>query len=114
MLPIAANLPSAMYTPLVVLLAGYAVLSVMAGRARGHDDSKTADRYATYAFGLVLVSAAYVIVLLLAAVFSYPSRVYDMVIILIVVGVFFALLLFLFFVLAEIVPRATRRRGDER
>jgi hypothetical protein len=46
-------------------------------------------------------------------VFSYPSRIYDMLIILVVVGVFFALLLFVFFLLAEIVPSALRR-GRER
>jgi hypothetical protein len=57
----------------------------------------------------VLVSAAYVLVLLISAVVSYPDRVYDMLIILVVVGMFFALLLFLFFAIAEILPRALRR-----
>jgi hypothetical protein len=113
MLPIAANLPSAMFTPLVVVLVGYAVLNILAGRARANEDRASADRYSTIAFALVLVSAAYVIVLLLAAVFSYPSRVYDMLIILVVVGVFFAVLLFLFFVISEILPSALRR-GRER
>jgi hypothetical protein len=112
-LPIAANLPSAMFTPLVVLLVGYAVLGIMAGRARANEDHASAERYSTFAFALVLVSAAYVIVLLLAAVFSYPSRVYDMLIILVVVGLFFALLLFLFFLLAETLP-GVFRRGRER
>ncbi len=113
MLPIASNLPSAMYTPLVVLIVGYALLSIMSGRARGHEDRATAERYATIAFGLVLLAAVYVVVLLIAAVFSYPGRFTDMLIILIVVGLFFALLLFVFFLIAEVIPGALRR-GRER
>jgi hypothetical protein len=111
-LPIAANLPSAMFTPLVVLLAVYGLLSILAGRARAAEDQAQADRFATWAFGIVLVSAAYVVVLLIASIFSYPSRFYDMVVILVVIGVFFALLLFAFFAIAELIPRTLRRGGD--
>jgi hypothetical protein len=112
-LPIASNLPSGMYTPLVLLIVGYAVLSLLSGRARANEDRATADRYATIAFGLVLVAAVYVVVLLIAAVVSYPSRISDMLIILIVVGLFFALLLFVFFLISEVLPGALRR-GRER
>ena len=113
MLPIAAtNLPSAMYTPLVVLIVGYAVLSIMAGRARGHEDRAAADRYATIAFGLVLAAAAYAVVLLISAVVSYPGRIYDMVIIVIVVGLFFALLLFILLLITEVLTGALRRGRD--
>jgi fatty acid desaturase len=111
-LPIAANMPSAAYTPLVVLIVAYALLSILAGRSRGKDDRANADRFATWAFALVLVSAVYVVVLLIATLIGYPSRVYDMLIILLVVGVFFALLLFVFFLLAELLPRSLRRGGD--
>jgi NADH:ubiquinone oxidoreductase subunit 6 (subunit J) len=112
MLPIAANLPSAMYTPLVVLIVAYAVLGIMAGRARSNEQRAQAERYSTIAFGLVLVAALYTVVLLIASIFSYPSRFYDMVIILFVVGAFFVLLLFVFFLLAEEIPRRLRRGGD--
>jgi hypothetical protein len=112
-LPIAANMPSAAFTPLVVIVVVYALLSILAGRARGHDDSAQADRFSTWAFALVLLSAVYVAVLLIATIFSYPSRVWDMVIILVVIGVFFALLLYVLLVLAELLPRALRRgRGS--
>jgi hypothetical protein len=111
-LPIAANMPSAAYTPLLVIAVVYAVLSILAGRARGNDDRAQADRFANWAFAVVLLSAAYVVVLLIATVIGYPSRVYDMVIILVVIGVFFALLLFVFFLLAELLPRSLRRGGD--
>ena len=111
-LPIAANMPSAAFTPLVVLVVAYVALSILAGWARGKDDSARADRFATWAFAVVLVSAAYVAVLLIATIFSYPSRVWDMVIILVVIGVFFVLLLFVFFLLAELLPRSVRRSRD--
>jgi cell division protein FtsW (lipid II flippase) len=111
MLPI-AQLPSAMYTPVVLLLIAYAVLSILANRARSHDDRAGADRFTNWAFLVVLVFAAYAVVLLLAAVFSYPDRFYDMVLIIFVITVFFLLLLFAFFVIAEVIPNALRRGRD--
>lgn len=111
-LPIAANLPSAMYAPIVILLVAYAVLAILAARARTHEDRARAERFSGIGFALVLASAAYAVVLLIASVFSYPTRVYDMLIILVVVAVFFALLIAAFFVIAEVIPRALGRGGD--
>lgn len=111
-LPIAANLDSIMYTPLVILLVGYAVLALLAGRARGHEDRDTAERYGGIAFGLVLASVVWSVVLLLSAVVSYPSRVYDMFLIIVVIIVFFMLLIVIFFAITELIPRALKRGGD--
>jgi hypothetical protein len=110
-LPI-AQLPSAMYLPVLLLLIGYAVLSVLGNRARSNDDRPRAERFTNWAFLVMLVFAAYAVVLLLASVFSYPSRFYDMVVIIFVITVFFALLLFVFFVIAEVIPNALRRGRD--
>jgi energy-coupling factor transporter transmembrane protein EcfT len=112
-LPIAAQLNSALYAPLVILLVAYAVLAILAGRARGHEDRASADRYAGYGFGLVLLSAVWTVVLVLSAVVSYPSRFYDMLIIIVVIIVFFALLVGASFTITELIPRALRR-GDNR
>jgi CBS domain containing-hemolysin-like protein len=115
MLPIGAtNLPSSMYTPLVVLLVAYAALSLLSSRARGHEDPERADRLDTIAFGVLLVAALYTIVLVISAVFSYPSRSTDMVTIILVICAFFAALLFLFFLLAEMIPGRIRRGRSER
>jgi hypothetical protein len=111
MLPI-AQLPSAMYTPVVLLLIVYALLIVLGNRARSNEDRPRAERFANWAFVVVLVFAAYAVVLLLASVFSYPSRFYDMVLIIFVIAVFFALLLSAFFVIAEVIPNALRRGRD--
>jgi hypothetical protein len=111
MLPI-AQLPSAMYTPVLLLIIAYAVLSILANRARSNDDRPRTERFSNWAFLVVLVFAAYAVVLLIASVVSYPSRFYDMVLIIFVIAAFFALLLFAFFVIAEIIPNALRRGRD--
>jgi Na+-driven multidrug efflux pump len=110
----AENLPSGLYTPLVVLLAAYAVLSLLVGRARGHEDTAGAERWAVYAFWVLLVAALYTIVLVIAAVFNYPSRSTDLVTIVLVICAFFALLLFAFFLIAEVLPSALRRGRSDR
>jgi cell division protein FtsW (lipid II flippase) len=110
-LPI-AQLPSAMYTPVLLLIIAYALLSVLANRARSNDDRLRTERFTNWAFLVVLVFAAYAVVLLLASVFSYPSRFYDMLLIIFVITAFFALLLFAFFVIAEVIPNALRRGRD--
>jgi hypothetical protein len=115
MLPIAAeNLPSGMYTPLVVLLVAYVALILLATRARGREDTARGDRFDTIAFAVLLVAALYTIVLVISAVFAYPSRSTDMVTIVLVISAFFALLLFVFFLLAEWIPsRLGRGRSEQ-
>jgi small neutral amino acid transporter SnatA (MarC family) len=110
----ASNLPSSLYTPLVVLLAAYAALSLLAGRARSKEDTGGTERFQTYAFVVLLVAALYTIVLVISAVFAYPSRSTDMVTILLVICAFFALLLFAFFLLTEWIPRKLGRGRTER
>jgi threonine/homoserine/homoserine lactone efflux protein len=110
----AENLPSGLYTPLVVLLVAYAVLTLLAGRARANEDTDRADRWATWAFGVLMVAALYTIVLVIAAVFNYPSRSTDMVTIVLVICAFFGLLLFAFFLIAELLPAALRRGRSDR
>ena len=107
-----SNLPSGLYTPLVVLLAVYVVLVLIAGRARGREDTDRAERFDTFAFAVLLVAALYTIVLVITAAFSYPSRSTDMVTILLVICGFFALLLFAFFVIVEWIPGRLSRREE--
>jgi len=111
MLPI-AQLPSALYMPVILLVIAYAVLSILANRSRSNDDRAEADRFTNWAFLVVLVFAVYAVVLLIASVVSYPSRFYDMVLIIFVITVFFALLLSAFFVIAEVIPNIFRRGRD--
>lgn len=110
-LPIASNLPFGMYMPLVVVLVGFALLSGLSGVARNREDNARAERTGDFAFLLVLVGAAYALVLLIAAAVSYPQRFWDMLLITFVVVAFFAILLGAFFLVGESLPRRLGRRG---
>jgi hypothetical protein len=110
----AENLPSGLYTPLVVLLVAYVALILLGNRARAKEDTEGAERWATWAFGVLMLAALYTIVLVIAAVFNYPSRSTDMVTIVLVICAFFALLLFAFFLIAEVIPSALRRGRSDR
>ena len=108
----ASNLPSALYTPLVVLLAVYVVLVLIAGRARGNEDTGAGRAVRRRSRSRVLlVAALYTIVLVISAAFAYPSRSTDMVTIVLVICGFFALLLFAFFVIVEWIPREAPAAG---
>jgi hypothetical protein len=102
-------MPFPAFMVLVLLLVAYAVLTLLATRARANEDRAKAERFSTIGFALVLVAAAYAVILLIATAVSYWPRVYDMLIILFMIGVFFAILLFVFFLLAEVLPRAVGR-----
>jgi hypothetical protein len=108
-LPIASNVPFGLYMPIVVLLAGFAAVSVLANAARGREDRARAEKLADIAFLLVLVGAAYAVVLLIASAVSYPQRFWDMILITFVMLAFFAILLFVFFFIGEVLPRLLRR-----
>ncbi|HMJ96068.1 MAG TPA: hypothetical protein VK486_09455 [Thermoleophilaceae bacterium] len=111
-LPIASNLPFGMYMPLVVVLAAFALVSVLGNVARNREDTARAERMVDIAFLLVLLGAVYAVVLLVASAVSYPQRFWDMLLITVVVVGFFAVLLFVFFFLGEVLPRRLGRRGS--
>jgi hypothetical protein len=111
-LPIASNLPFGMYVPLVVLLAAFALVSVLGNVARGREDRTRAERMADIAFLVVLLGAVYAAVLLVASAVSYPQRFWDMLLITFVILAFFAVLLFVFFFFGEVLPRRFGRRGS--
>lgn len=108
--PIASNLPFGMYMPLVILLAGFALVSVLGNVARNRENRPRAEQLADIAFLLVLLGAVYAAVLLVASAVSYPQRFWDMLLITFVVVAFFGALLFVFFFLGESLPRRLSRR----
>jgi hypothetical protein len=108
-LPIASNVPFGLYMPLVVVLAGFAVVSVVGNAARGRGDTARAEKLADIAFLLVLLGAVYAVVLLITSAVSYPQRFWDMILITFVMLAFFAVLLFVFFFIGEVLPRLLRR-----
>lgn len=88
------------YTPLIIAGILYALLSVAAGTLRARDRERSAQLQ-DLAFGIVLLSAAYLVVLLIAALASESDLVWDLVRILGIVIVFFGLLLTILLVVFE-------------
>ena len=108
-LPIASNVPFGLYMPIVVVLVGFAAVSLFGNAARGREDTARAEKLADIAFLVVLLGAVYAVVLLIASAVSYPQRFWDMILIIFVILAFFAILLFVFFFLGEVLPRLGRR-----
>ena len=99
------------YLPLVIAGAAYVVLLLAAQVLRRRDNSEGAAKLEDLAFGLSLVAAAYVIVLVIVALTSEFDLVWDMVRIIAIVIAFFALLVVLCLLLFEMgVGRLARRR----
>jgi hypothetical protein len=101
-----------LYLPVVVIGLAYAGLSIAAGVVAGRDDSEGAERYRDLAFATLLLGAAYMLVLLVLSVTDAPNRFIDMLTIFLVVIAFFALLLFLLFLISQVYSRLRRSPGS--
>jgi hypothetical protein len=88
------------YTPLIVAGILYAVLGIAAGIVRGRDHER-ADQLEDLRFGLVLLTGAYVVVMVIAALLDKSDLVKDMIEVLAIVIVFFGLLLVVMLVVFE-------------
>jgi threonine/homoserine/homoserine lactone efflux protein len=99
-----------LYQPLILVAIVFVVCQIAAAVMRARKNSEGADRVLDIGFGVALVGAAWTAVLLLISLFSEFGEIYDMVAILLVVGIFFALLLVLLFLLFELLPSRFRRR----
>jgi hypothetical protein len=88
------------FQPLLFAAALYTILFVVSRVLEGRDDPR-GERLADAAFGLLLLMAAYVVVLAVTAVASEYELVWDMIVTTLVISVFFLLLIGLLLVLAE-------------
>lgn len=102
-----------LFVPLLVAGATVAILhiaaSVMASRgAAGH-----AEKLRDVGFLVAMAAGAWVVVLLALVVFDFPNTFVDMITIMAVITIFFALLLGVLFLLFEVIfSRGPRRRRD--
>jgi hypothetical protein len=102
-----------LYSPLLLALLIYVVLFIAASitRARGNDNG--AERILDIGFVVALIAGAWTLVLLIFAILDEPDDIWDMVIIVVIIGVFFAVLLALLFGLFELIlTRGSRRRRE--
>jgi uncharacterized membrane protein len=102
-----------LFLPLLLGAIAYGVISAGAGVIAGRGNEEGAERVRDYAFVLLLAMAVWTVILLLLAIFDEPDEIWDMVTIGLVIAVFFALLLLVFFAISLVfgmIGRQTSRR----
>ena len=97
------ELSFALYLPLLVLALIALILFIAAQVMGSRDGGALSSRLLDLTFGLALLGGAYVIVLLLISLISEPDVIYDIVVIMLIVGIFFAVVLFVLFGVFELI-----------
>jgi Kef-type K+ transport system membrane component KefB len=100
-----------LYFPVLVMGAAYAGFTIAASMLAGREQHERSERMRDLAFGSALVAAAYTAILVVLAAVDAPSRFTDAVTIILVICGFFAILLVVFFLIAQVVGRLGRRPG---
>ena len=106
-----ATLEGALYSPLWIMAGAYAALFVLAQAAGARGANELRERLLDFGFVIGLLAAGWVVVLMLMAVVSESDLVWDMMVILLVVVVFFVALLFVLWVVFEVLLSRDRRRA---
>ncbi|HEX3278640.1 MAG TPA: hypothetical protein VHR40_08965 [Thermoleophilaceae bacterium] len=102
-----------MFLPLILAGLVFGAISVTANVMEGRGNAERAERWRDYGFLLMLAFGAWTVILFIVAIFNKPNSVGDMFTITLVIVVFFALLLVVFFgisLLAGAVGRSMDRR----
>jgi hypothetical protein len=99
-----------LYWPLLLVALFYMGASIAAGMMDRREEHERADRVRDVAFGVGLAAAAYTVVLTIMVAIDTPDRFTDMVTITFVIGVFFAALVFILFLIGQLVSLVGRRR----
>jgi len=102
-----------MFLPLILAGFAFAAISITANVMENRGNAERAERWRDYGFLLMLAFAAWTVILFIVSIFNKPNSVGDMFTITIVIVVFFALLLVVFFgisLLAGAVGRSMDRR----
>jgi hypothetical protein len=98
-----------LWLPLVFAGVGYAVLNGVAGVTATRGNPEGAERLRDVAFLVALLATAWVAILVLIVLVDLPNKVGDMVTIMLVIVVFFAILGVAFFGVAEAFGKVRRR-----
>ena len=92
-----------LYSPLLLALLVYVVLFIAASIIRSRGNNDRAERILDIGFLVALIAGAWTMVLLVFAILDEPDDIWDMVVIVVIVGVFFAVLLTVLFGLFELI-----------
>lgn len=102
-----------LFVPLIVAAVVFATLSVVAAVASGRGNEAGAERLRNVGFLVILLGGAWIVVLLVMSLVSEFAEIWDMITIVLVIVVFFALLLLALFGLSLLFGRVgggSRRR----
>lgn len=105
------GLDTVLWQPVVFAALIYAALYVIGNVLDGRGDPR-GETVHDIGFGLIVITGAYCVVLLLMALIQRPSLVGDMLLIIAILAAFFALLVVLLYALFELL--LPRLRGGER
>jgi hypothetical protein len=97
-----------LWLPLIFAGLGYAVVNAVAGMTATRGNAEGAERLRNVAFLIALLATVWVAILVLVVLFDVPNRVGDMLTIMLVIVVFFAILGVVFFGIAEAVGKVRR------
>ena len=102
-----------LYSPLMLALLVYVVLFMAASIIRTRGNESGAERILDIGFLVALVAGAWTLILLVFAILDEPDDIWDMVVIVVIIGVFFAVLLTVLFGLFELIfTRGSRPRRE--
>jgi hypothetical protein len=108
------QLSFSLFSPLILFALVVGILAI-AGRvvkARGNEEG--GDKLADLSFGVSLLAGVYVLVLLVLAALDEPDLVYEAIVVILVIAVFFVLLVSLLFIVFELIgSRFTRTRAPK-
>jgi membrane protease YdiL (CAAX protease family) len=100
-----------LFFPLFLAVLAFIALFVAAQVVAGRGNEDLGEKLLDVGFLIALAGGAWTLILFVLVLFDEPDEVWDMVTIVLVIGVFFALLLGLLFALFEaIFSRGPRRR----
>lgn len=102
-----------LFVPLIIAAVAFAALSVAAAVVSGRGNEAGAERLRDVGFLVVLLGGAWIVVLLVLSLVSEFEEIWDMITIVLVVTIFFALLLGALFGLSRLLGLigGTRSRG---
>lgn len=101
-----------LYVPLLLAAAVVIVISMASAIVRSRGNEASAERLLDLRFVVSLAAGAWTLVLLVLAIFDQPDDIWDMVLIVVVVGAFFGILLALLFAVFELIfSRGGRQRA---
>ncbi len=103
-----------LFLPLIIAAAVFGALSVAAAVLSGRGNEAGAERLRDVGFLVILLGAAWIVVLLVLSLASEFEEIWDMITIVLVITVFFALLLGALFGLALLFGKINSSRTRSR